>query len=245
MMRRPQWSGSRMSTMDRIIRRFQDRWEMDRQYRAIMSGALGLVMIVALCSCMGVVTTVANNALAGVSSARNADGSQNANTGTGQINGVPTFPTSTVPPWTQSGPPPYTIIPNSQTPVPAPTHPPTATPAPNNGGGGNLPTTCNGNQGRESWALTPCPQLAGQNGTLTISAQRYPNATLNIVLSFGSCNNCTYLFTPQQGYKLDANGQASITYTVPAGAANSTVPISGMINIGGGPSLGIDAAPVQ
>jgi hypothetical protein len=53
------------------------------------------------------------------------------------------------------------------------------------------------------------------------------------------------LFTPAQGYKLDAGGNASISYTVPAAAANSSVPISGMINIGGGPTLGIQAAPVQ
>ena len=85
-----------------------------------------------------------------------------------------------------------------------------------------------------TWALTPCPQVHAQGGTLTISAPKYPNATLNIVLSFG-CDSCTFLFTPAQGYKLDASGYSSIGYTVPAGAANSIVPISGMINIGAAP----------
>jgi hypothetical protein len=214
----------------------------------MLSGVLGLVMIVALCACMGVVTTVANSALAGVAAVRNADGSsQNTNTGTGQINAQPTFPTATVPPWPQSGAPTYSIIPNSRTPVPSATVPPTATPQPtqSGGGGGGLPTTCQGGQGRSTWQLTPCPQVAGQSGTLIIAAPRYPNATLNIVLSLASCDNCTMLFTPAQGYTLDGAGNASITYTVPAEAAGSTVPISGMINIGGGPTLGIQAAPVQ
>ncbi len=125
MMRRPQWSPPRISGLERIIRRFQDRWETDRQYRATMSGVLGLVMVIALCSCMGVVTTVANSALAGVSAARDSGSSQNSNTGIGQIKGVPTFPTATVAPWQQSGVPPYTIIPNSQTPLPGqPSSPP-------------------------------------------------------------------------------------------------------------------------
>ncbi len=92
--------------------------------------------------------------------------------------------------------------------------------------------------------MTPCPQLAGQSGTLTISAPKHANATLNILISFG-CNSCTLLFTPQQGYKLDGAGNATINYNVPAAAANSQVPISGMINIGGGPTLSIYAAPVQ
>ncbi len=246
MMRRPQWSGSRFNALDRIVHRFQDRWETDRQFRAMLSGVIGLVMVVVLCACMGVVTTVANSALAGVSGARNSSGSQNSNTGTGQINGVPTFPTSTVAPWQQSGTPAYNIIPDSKTPIPSPTHQATATPKPKpTSGTGGLPTTCDGSQNRSTWALNPCPQLAGQSGTLTIASDRYPNATLNIVINFGTCNNCTLLFTPQQGYKLDASGNASITYTVPAGAANSQVPISGMINIGGGPTLSINAAPVQ
>jgi hypothetical protein len=243
MMRRPQWSASRISVLENAIRRFQDRWETNSQFRAMLSGVLGIVMVVALCSCMGIVTTVANSALAGVNASRDANGSGNSNTGTGLIKGVPTFPTSTVAPWQQSGVPPYSIIPNSQTPVPAPTQQPTAT-SDSGGGGGGVPTTCNGSQGTNTWALTPCPQLAGQAGTLTIAAPKHPSATLNILISFG-CANCTLLFTPQQGYKLDAAGNAVINYTVPAAAANSQVPISGMINISGGPTLSINARPVQ
>jgi hypothetical protein len=245
MMRRPQWAGPRISMLEQAIRRFQDRWETNRQFRAMASGVIGLVMIVALCSCMGVVTTVANSALAGFSAARDSGTTGNTNTGTGLIQGVPTFPTATVPAWQPGGVPPYSIIPNSQTPVPAPTQQPTATTGgPGGPGPGGLPTTCNRNKGQNSWALTPCPQVHGQAGTLTISAPGYPGAGLNIVLSFG-CNNCTLLFTPQQGYKLDGGGNTTINYTVPAAAANSQVPISGMINITGGPTLSIDAAPVQ
>ena len=243
MMRRPQWAGPRISMLEQAIRRFQDRWETNRQFRAMASGVIGLVMIVALCSCMGVVTTVAHSALAGFSAARDSGTTGNTNTGTGLIKGVPTFPTSTVPAWQQSGVPPYSIIPNSQTPVPGPTQPPTATPGNGGPGGPGGPTTCSRNKGQNSWALTPCPQVHSQQGTLSISAPGYPGAGLNILLSFG-CNSCTFDWTPAQA-KLDANGNFSISYTVPPGAANSQVPISGMINISGGPTLSIDAAPAQ
>ena len=162
MMRRPQWAGPRISMLEQAIRRFQDRWETNRQFRAMASGVIGLVMIVALCSCMGVVTTVANSALAGFSAARDSGTTGNTNTGTGLIKGVPTFPTSTVPAWQQSGVPPYSIIPNSQTPVPGPTQPPTATPGDGGPGGPGGPTTCSRNKGQNSWALTPCPQVHSQ-----------------------------------------------------------------------------------
>jgi hypothetical protein len=241
MLPRPQWS-PRISGLDEVVRRFQDRWETDRQFRAMLSGALGLVMVVALCACMGVVTTVANSALAGVNG--NGSGSQNSNTGTGKVNVPPSFPTTTVPPWQQSGPPAYTIIPNSQTPQPAPTHPPTATPDNQGGGGGGIPTTCDGAGSHATWALVPCPQVHGQSGTLNLSVPRHPGAALNILINFG-CNGCTVLYPPTQGYKLDATGNASISYTVPAAAANSTMPISGYINVAGGPTLTINAAPVQ
>jgi hypothetical protein len=230
--------------LERAIRRFQDRWETNRQFRAMASGVIGLVMIVALCSCMGVVTTLANSALAGFSAARDSGTAGNTNTGTGLINGVPTFPTSTVPAWQEGGVPPYSVIPNSQTPVPGPTQPPTATPNSGGPGGPGGPTTCNGGHRQSTWALTPCPQVHGQSGTLTISSPANAGASLNIVLSFG-CNSCTLLFTPQQGYKLDGAGNATINYMVPAAAANSQVPISGMINITNGSTLSIDAAPVQ
>ena len=140
-----------------MIHRFQDRWETDRQFRAMFSGVLGLVMIVALCSCMGVVTTVANNTLATVNAARDSGTtSKNTNTGTGQVQALPTFPTATVPPWPQSGPPTYGVIPNSQTPVPSPSAEPTATEMPTatpcqtgcggggGGGGGSFGATVTG-----------------------------------------------------------------------------------------------------
>jgi len=49
MMRRPQCAGPRISMLEQAIRRFQDRWETNRQFRATASGVIGLVMIVALC----------------------------------------------------------------------------------------------------------------------------------------------------------------------------------------------------
>jgi hypothetical protein len=243
MMRRPQWGGPRISALEKMIRRFQDRWETDRQYRAMMSGVLGIVMVVALCACMGVVTTVANTALANFSSSRGAGGPGNTNTGTGLIKGVPTFPTSTVAPWQQSAPPPYTVIPNSQTPLPGPTKEPTATPG-GGGGGGGGPSDCQGGKNGVTWKLDPCPQIHGQSGTLSIHAPvQYAGHSLNILLSFG-CSSCTFDWTPDKNF-LNGSGDYSVTYTVPAGAANSQTPISGMINIGGGPTLSIYAMPAQ
>ncbi len=138
--------------------------------------------------------------------------------------------------------------PNSGTPPPSATKEPTATPADFSTPtpGGTLPTTCNGSSGYATWALTPCPQVAGQSGTLSIYVPGHARASLNIVLNFGICaNNANCTFTSSQGYKLDSTARASIPYTVPAEAANNTAPISGLITVSNGPSLSILAAPVQ
>ncbi len=197
----------RRSGLDRLIFRFQDRWETDRQFRATMSGVLGLVMVIALCSCMGVVTTVANNTFANVSAARNVgvSNAQNANTGIGQIKGVPTFPTATVAPWQQSGVPTYNTIPDSQTPLPSPTEAPTATAQPtvpctgNCGGGG-------GGGGGGTWNVavtgypTPATLIHGSAGSFTvhtsIAGVNTPGVGLAIVITF-----------PGGGTYLDENGE--------------------------------------
>ena len=234
MMRRPQRAGSRINALDRMIHRFQDRWETDRQFRATLSGVLGIVMIVALCSCMGVVTTVANSALAGVSAARNADGpSQNVNTGTGQINAQPTFPTATVPPWPQSGPPTYGVIPSSQTPLPSPTLEPTATALPTatpcqtncgggggGGGGGGFGATVTGSGSPATWK-------AGSAASFTVHSD--PGGVgLAIIISFPGGG--TYL--DENGEQTDGSGNYTSHFSVPGGtsAGNADVYIQAYYN---------------
>ncbi|MGE5333729.1 MAG: hypothetical protein ACM3N4_03440 [Nitrososphaerota archaeon] len=228
----------RRSGLDRLLFRFQDRWETDRQFRAMLSGALGLVMVVALCACMGVVTTVANNAFASVNASRNAGSAKytpNANTGTGQIQAQPTFPTATVPPWPQSGPPTYSIIPSSQTPVPSPTAAPTATALPTatpcvtncggggggGGGGGTFGATLTG-------SASPAVWVAGSAASFTVHSS--PGGVgLAIIITF-----------PGGGTYLDENGEMTSAttgdytshFTVPGGtsAGNADVYVQAYYN---------------
>ena len=235
--RRPSW-------LDQWVYRFQHRWETNAQYRAAVSGVCGLVLIVLMCSCTGLLATVANASLAGLGGG-GANGSGNSNTGTKQLGSQQSFPTSTIPPYTVATIP-SGNIPDSQTPPPGPTATPTDLPAtptdtPSGGGGPPPPTTCNGGNGPGSWAFTPCPMVHGQSVTLTVSYAKYAGHGMYVVVNFGTCNNCTWLLYPS----LDSSGNWSYTGTVPAGAANSTVPVGGEININNGPVMGINAAPVQ
>ncbi|HEU5349189.1 MAG TPA: hypothetical protein VFU63_11315 [Ktedonobacterales bacterium] len=218
----------RRSGLDRLLFRFQDRWETDHQFRAMVSGVLGLVMIVALCSCMGVVTTVANNAFANVSASRSAGTSSNtpnADTGIGQIKAQPTFPTATVAPWPQSGPPTYSIIPNSQTPVPSPTDLPTATPLPSptpcvtncgggGGGGGTFSATVTGSPSPATW-------VAGSAASFTVHSS--PGGVgLAIIISFPGGG--TYL--DENGEMTDAGtGNYTSRFTVPGGTSAGTADV--------------------
>ena len=220
-----------------MIHRFQDRWETDRQFRAMLSGVLGIVMIVALCSCMGVVTTVANSALASVNAARDAGGdatnSQNVNTGTSQVKAQPTFPTATVPPWPQSGPPTYGVIPSSQTPLPSPTLEPTATALPTatpcqtncgggggGGGGGGFGATVTGSGSPATWK-------AGSAASFTVHSD--PGGVgLAIIISFPGGG--TYL--DENGEQTDGSGNYTSHFSVPGGtsAGNADVYIQAYYN---------------
>ena len=48
MMPRQPFSGN--TWLDLVVRRFQDRWETDPQYRALVSGVVGLVLVITLCA---------------------------------------------------------------------------------------------------------------------------------------------------------------------------------------------------
>ena len=186
-------------------------------------------MIIALCSCMGVVTTIANNTVASVNAARNVGvaNSQNADTGIGQIQGVPTFPTATVPAWQPGSSPAAGVIPDSQTPLPSPTLAPTATPQPTvpctgncgGGGGGGV------GGGGGTWVVTvtgygtPSPWIPGSAGSFTvhtsISGANTPGVGLAIVVTFPGGD--THL--DENGEMTDANGNYTSHFTVPSGAS--------------------------
>ncbi|HEY7984407.1 MAG TPA: hypothetical protein VID73_09575 [Ktedonobacterales bacterium] len=238
------------SALDAWLRRLHHRWETDAAYRSRTSVIAGAAALFAMCALLAIVASVANAAIQVA-----PGGAAGAAKDSGIIvNGVPIFPTETIAAWTPGTVPNGAVVPASGTPIPKPTTPATATPSATaeaspapTGTAGNVPTTCNGAQGNNTWALTPCPQLAGQGGTLTIAAPGHGGASLNILINFGSCpggGSCTVLYPPGQ-YSLDSSGNATVPYTVPAGAARSTTPISGMINIGNGPTLSINAAPVR
>jgi len=231
--------------LDPLIFNFQHRWETNRQFRATAGAAIALTATLLLCACVALATTLTTSAIARAGAGvGGANGTQN--TGTGAFNNPTAFPTNTIPAWTSPGSPVANPIPTSKTPQPTAnataTSTATATPT---GQGGPPITTCNGGSRGVLWALTPCPQQAGQPGTLTIQARGYKNTGVNIILSFGCTGaGCTLDYTPSQAIT-DGSGNLSLNYTVPLAAANSQVPISGFIQPQGGPQVSIYAAPVQ
>ena len=62
MLRRP-------SVLDRMLQRWQHRWETDRQFRAAWSGVAGLLIVVSLCACLGTVSTLVSTTIAGFTGA--------------------------------------------------------------------------------------------------------------------------------------------------------------------------------
>ena len=244
-----------VSFLDEMVNRFRHRWEIDRQFRAAASGVVGLLVLVALCSCAGIASNVANSVLAssGFGGSGGGGGGGPQSQGTTTLKGFAGIPTDTVPAWTPGTLPPAPPAPTSATAAPSPTHVPTETPVPTatpcqSNCGGGLPTTCNGHVGRNTWAFDKCPELAGQGGSLTVSIPGWANTPINIIVSFGSCANganCTVLFTPDANH-LDGQGNITVSFTVPAAAANNSAPMSGLIQVSnGGPSFSYQAAPVQ
>ncbi len=237
------------SSLDRLADQFRDRWERNPQYRTAVSGGCAALALVFLCVVVAVAATVANASMGSVPSSGPALASSSG--GGGNLAGLPIFPTDTVPAWTPGDMPAAPPVPASQTPPPQATQAPTPTAlvfqTPTGGTGGSLPTTCNGNSGANTWALTPCPQQAGQGGSMTINAPGHAGAPINVIINFGVCANnanCTLLFTPNQ-FHLDSHSSITLSYTVPSAAANNTAPMSGMIEITNGPSFSYTAAPVQ
>jgi len=238
----------RYSRLDYFVRRFQDRWETNPQYRAMVSGGVGLVLILTLCTCTGVMTVVSNNALVslGLASSGNNGNNINSSTGTNKLTGALTFPTATfsasqVP--TGGATPQGSPIGTSGTPVPNATATPTedANPTPTSGGGNNSPFVCTGTADGVTWTFNPCPLMVGQSGSMTISAPAYPNTSTNIIVSFGACpkGDCT-IDDPGNAFKTNASGIEVISFTVAADVQVGVAPVTGEIGLGSGPTTSIN-----
>ncbi|WIG59579.1 MAG: hypothetical protein OJF49_002326 [Ktedonobacterales bacterium] len=227
------------SWLDQFVYRFQHRWETDPRYRSVVTGVVGLALVLTICACMGVMTTTANSALAAIGLGTGTNGAVSTRTGSHQNDPTKKFPVNT--PYTSTyGLPPVTTIPNSKTPLPSPTAAPTDTPDP---GGGSQPA-CNGSHRGVTWTITPCQPVAGQNVTLTISAPRFAGNMLYLDIRFGACSgddpNCRWYFFPTT---LDANGNWSATKQLPVG--DGPGPTYGNYSIQGGPGGVIVGYPVQ
>lgn len=208
--------------LDNIIRRFQHRWETDRQYRAAMSGVLGLVMILVLCTGVGALSMIGTRALAAVGvqlPGSTNNGSANINTDTGVVVGdTRQFPTATIATWAVPGVPASSPIASSLTPQPSPTPLPTATDAPT-----STPcSSCHGNGGggtpagaiTASWS--PTTWTSGQSGAaFTVHAtdtSGNPKAGVGIAIIYTWSSNKTWL--DENGATTDGSGNYTSHPTV-------------------------------
>ena len=241
-MRKIQGRVRQVSWLDSFVRRFEQRWQTNAQYRAAVSGVVALVFLLLICSCAGIMSTMANSVFA---SGGGGASNQRQHTGTGNLASSTAYPTYTLAPNSSGGVPAISPIPNSQTPPPSATATdvptPTATPTDTPTGGSNLPTTCNGGNNGGSWSFSPCPLVHSQGFTLNVSASGEGGHTMYVVIDFSSAPSCTLLLYPT----LDGGGNWSYSGVVPACGANSTIPLNGEIQINGAYTMGINAAPVQ
>lgn len=212
-MRRPTW-------LDQIVYSFQHRWETNPQFRAMASGLVGLVLILIMCSCMGVLNATANSALAaiGLGGTGSSAGAQGTlNTGTNQANGYQPIPTPSVV-YPTGVVPPQVSVPQSQTPPPYPTATSTATPTdtPSPGGGGGGGGHCSGGGSGTSWSFNPCPPVHSQSVTFSLSAPGYGGQQIHVEVSCG-----TTLIGSASSFALPPSGNWSQTVTLAASDAGS------------------------
>ncbi len=207
--------------LDEIVARFRDRWETNPQYRATMSGVIGLAAIFGLCSCMLIASLFANSVLGSVGFGGGGGGAvaQQPNGG-GGANALPTFPTNAVPTWTVQDTPVSVVAPTSgttaptPTPIPTATDIPTATPCQGNGcggggGGGNVIVSVTG---MTPYRWNNCSSASPCHATVHTSV---PNTPVNV--NYTGCNGVFYPSYAQG--TTDANGDYPFTVTVGAGTA--------------------------
>ena len=205
--------------LDHLIHRFQHRWETNPQFRAAMSGVLGLSLIIFLCVGVAGVNAAATRVLGAVGFGSSGGGQGNIDPGGQIVNGNWTFYTPTVPDWKGGATPGSSPINNSQTPQPSPT--PTATPpdAPtatpcrggNCGGGG-------GARRRHSDTAFALRVAQRGRGNVTYTLHRTPD---NPSALTAECRSWRHSSGPTY---LDEHGQTTrwqwgLYFIIPAGSA--------------------------
>jgi hypothetical protein len=163
---------------------------------------MGLVLVIAMCSCMGIMAVVTNSALASVGGG-SGTGILNLDTGTGKLSAAAAFPTYTVPASAPGAVPPVSPIPNSQTPQPSPTDLPTPTDVATStlciqgcGGGGG-----GGGGGTVHGSASPNPWIPGQIGYINAHTSA-PNIGIAIIVQYA--NGATQTYEPAG--QTDGNG---------------------------------------
>lgn len=224
----------RKSWLDGMIENFQHRWETNPQYRATMSGVLGIVFLVFMCSCVSIVSIGANTVLnsLGFGSASSNAASGDQNTGSQVVHGAVSIPIATVTLGTPQAIPQTTLLP-SGTPLPTPTTSPTATatatatPCTSNCGGGG-----GGKKGTISGTPVPATWIAGANVILHIHSSA-PNIGYSLIINLPGYA-VPDLKQPTGRYT-DGSGNDDYPYTVPSyvTAGTGQITITGADGSGG------------
>jgi hypothetical protein len=225
---------TRKTWLDDFLERFQHRWETNPQYRAAMSGVLGLVFLITICGCVGVVSTGATSVLHAMGIGATANDGPNQPGGTGSdIKGVATFPLTTVTP-PQPGSIPYATIPASGTQVPtatpSPTPTDTATPTPcvsNCGGGGGGGGTTWGNavyDGTGKWHSNEAVSFVIHTSQPNIGVSlviTWPGGGTSLFQPLGTTDGSGTFVKYLTAIGGLSNGQAHATITAESGALGS------------------------
>lgn len=227
-----------VSFLDDIVERFRQRWHTDSQYRAMMSGLFGVIVLIALCTCAGTVSVVTNNVLSG--SGFGVGGNQGAQSAPGGlIQGAAEFPTASLPPWTPAAIPNANPVPPSLTPIPTPTPVPTATPTPTatpcvsncgggggGGGGGSVVVTITG------WS--PDPWKPGNNSISFHTS--VPNDGINILIT-----NCQGGTVDDPGPTTDGSGNYTFTFNQKGNSSQTSADV--WVTAQNGTAAGVHAFP--
>jgi hypothetical protein len=227
--------------LDHLIHRFQHRWETNPQFRAAMSGVLGLGLIIFLCVGVAGVNAAATRVLGAVGFGSSGGNQGNIDPGGQIVNGNWIFYTPTVQDWKGGGTPGSSPIANSQTPQPSPTptgtpqDAPTATPCRVNcGGGGGTTITA-------ACVPIPCQWHGGAAATLTFHTSK-PNNPFTVFVHWS--NGADWLTAGGQygaPQSTDGSGNATWTFTVPGSplcGSSPPVKVDYSTKSGGGSAFG-------
>src|SRR5258708_1136980 len=209
---------TRRTWLNDLLERFQHRWETNPQYRAAMSGVLGLVFLSGIGSCVGALTATTGSVLGALGLGGSNNGQAQAHSGGRDVKGVASFPIATVnlpspstipddPTLTTSGTP----LPTAST-APTPTDTPTATPCTSNCGGG-------GGGGCKNCVVTaygsPAPWQRNQPGYVVVHTSQ-PNVGISILVNYS--NGCSSQLN-NGADQTNANGD--LTWLLQAGVVSS------------------------